>query len=375
MKLGDFEFNLRELSGSLGDLGTLFPLAVGYVTLCGLHPAGLLVTMGLMNIATGLIYRLPMPVEPMKVIAVTAIAQRWPPSLVYGAAFGAGVVWLVLSVSGVVRALARLTPPGVAAGLQLALGFLLARTGLALALGNWPLALVALGMILGLRRNRQAPAALLLVGLGLGVAAARGELCAGLRWGFALPSLTGFTLAEVWQGMVLAGFAQVLLTLSNAVIATAALIERYWPGRRVPEEKLGLNMGVANLVIPFFGGMPLCHGAGGLAGQYFFGARTGGANIMEGLLEVFLGLFLAGSVAYIFGVFPTGIVGAMMLVVGVELARFGLRLRGSELALAAVTAAVALAVNMAAGFGAGLVAGHLFRRWGRPGPGLAPPAR
>ena len=63
----DFEFNLRELAGSMGDFGTLFPLAIGYIAVCRLDPAGLFIWMGLVNIATGVIYRLPMPVEPKKV--------------------------------------------------------------------------------------------------------------------------------------------------------------------------------------------------------------------------------------------------------------------------------------------------------------------
>ncbi len=81
MKIKSFEFNLRELAGSMGDFGTLFPLAIGYIAVCGLDPAGFLVMMGLANIATGLIYKLPMPIEPMKVLAVVAIAQHWTPSL------------------------------------------------------------------------------------------------------------------------------------------------------------------------------------------------------------------------------------------------------------------------------------------------------
>ena len=76
MKIGSFEFNRRELAGSAGDFGTLFPLAIGFIVVCGMDPAGFLVMMGLMNIVTGLVYRLPMPIQPKKVIAVMAIAQR-----------------------------------------------------------------------------------------------------------------------------------------------------------------------------------------------------------------------------------------------------------------------------------------------------------
>ncbi|HOP39707.1 MAG TPA: putative sulfate/molybdate transporter, partial [Geobacteraceae bacterium] len=99
MKIASFEFNLREFSGSFGNLGTFLPLAVGYFAVCGLNPAGLLVMMGLANIATGLFYRLPIPIEPMKVIAAAAIAQQWSPSMVYAAGFSMGCIWLLFAVS------------------------------------------------------------------------------------------------------------------------------------------------------------------------------------------------------------------------------------------------------------------------------------
>ena len=98
MKIKSFEFNLRELAGSMGDFGTLFPLAIGYIVVCGLNPAGFLVMMGLTNIVTGIVYKLPMPIEPMKVLAIFAIAQHWSPSLIYASGFTMGVIWIVLAL-------------------------------------------------------------------------------------------------------------------------------------------------------------------------------------------------------------------------------------------------------------------------------------
>jgi len=107
----DFEFNLRELAGSMGDFGTLFPLAISYIAINGLNPAGLFIMLGLTNIALGLIYRLPMPLQPKKVIAGTAIAQGWSPSLVYASGFGLGLIWLVLVFTGLLRRLLKSPPP------------------------------------------------------------------------------------------------------------------------------------------------------------------------------------------------------------------------------------------------------------------------
>ena len=110
----------------LGDFGTLFPLAIGYIVVCGLNPAGFLVMMGLANIVTGLVYRLPMPIEPMKVLAVVAIAQHWSPSMVYASGFAMGVIWLLFAVTGLMGWIARGTPNSVIRGIQVALGVLLA---------------------------------------------------------------------------------------------------------------------------------------------------------------------------------------------------------------------------------------------------------
>lgn len=116
-------------------------------------------------------------------------------------------------------------------------------------------------------------------------------------------------------------------------------------------------------MLSFFSGMPLCQGAGGLAGQYYFGARTGGANILEGAIEIALGLFLAGSIASLFLAFPQAIVGGMMLMVGVELFKFGRGLkRDRGLVTVAVTVLGSVAVNMALGFVAGLLVHYLIIR-------------
>jgi len=165
--------------------------------------------------------------------------------------------------------------------------------------------------------------------------------------------------------MVLAGFAQIALTATNAIIATSALITDYFPGKAVSERKLALDHGLMNVIPPFFGGMPMCHGAGGLAGQYYFGARTGGTNIIEGVIEISLGLFLAGSIATLFALFPTSIIGAMLLLVGIQLTGFARSIKTRELPLMALVTVLSLLTNMAIGFIAALAVFHAIKRWGK----------
>ena len=360
MKIKSFELNFRELAGSLGDFGTLFPLAIGYIYVCGLNPSGFLVMMGLANITTGLVYRLPMPIEPMKVLAVVAIAQHWAPSMVYASGFGMGIIWIIFAITGLVDWMAKVTPPSVIRGIQAALGFLLAIEAVKLLSGGWALGIVSILIVLGLRNNRYAPAAIVLMIIGMLVMFAKGDLQKIAAPGFTLPPLTTFSLQEVWNTLILGGFAQIPLTITNATLATAALISTYWPDKSVTVKKLSWNQGIMNAAIPFFGGMPMCHGAGGLAGQYYFGARTGGANIIEGVIEISLGLFLSASIAGLFSVFPGAIIGAMMFMVGIELTKFVKDVRiGKDMIPLGITLIISVTTNMAYGFLAGLASHHL----------------
>ena len=289
MRIGSFEFNLRELSGSMGDFGTLLPLAVGYVTVCGMDPSGLLVFMGLANIVTGLVYRLPMPIEPMKALAIMAIAQAWTPDKILASGLAMGITWLLFGLTGAMTWISANTPRAVTRGIQLALGVQLALQGAKMASDSWVLAVGALLVVLLLQKSRHAPAALVLVLSGVGIMAFQGKLASLSGFSITLPGIHQVDLRLLWPAMRDGGLSQIPLTATNAVIATVALIREYWPERTVTERQLALNMGIMNLVGPFMGGMPLCHGAGGLAGQYFFGARTGGTNLIEGGIEIFLG--------------------------------------------------------------------------------------
>ena len=361
MRIRDYEFNMRELSGAMGDFGTLFPLAVGYIVVNGMNPAGLFFMIGLTNILTGIVYHLPMPVEPKKVVAAVAISRRWSPERIYASGIGLGLAWFLLVFTGWIDRLAKWTPKAVIRGIQLALGIQLFTTAWGMVADAWWLALLAVALAILLKDNRRAPAALVLIGLGLAISAWRGTLLPNLRLGLTLPPFVVPSWKEIWPAMVGAGFAQMPLTIASAVLATSALISEYFPDKPVPPKRLMLNMGVMNVLSPFLGGMPMCHGSGGLVGQYTFGARTGGANILEGLIEIGLGLFLGSSLAGLFASFPMAIVGGMLAVVAFQLAKFGLDLRGIDLVVMLITAGVSTWQNMAVGFAVGMAVYYLWQ--------------
>lgn len=362
-KYKDYEFNLRELAGSMGDFGTLFPLAVSYIAINGMNPAGLFIMLGLTNIALGLIYKLPMPLQPKKIIAVTAISQKWDPSLIHASGFGLGILWLFLSLTGLLQKLVKITPDFIVRGIQLALGITLAVQAVKWAVPSPWLGVLAIALVVLLRDNRYAPASLVLMALGVGIVAWQGNMPNSWDFSLTLPPLSIPKLQDVWKAMLLAGFAQIPLSITNAVIAPAALIREYFPEKAVSEKKLLLNMGWMNVVSSFFSGMPMCHGAGGLAGQYYFGARTGGASILEGLIEVAIGLFLSRSIADIMANFPMPLIAGMMLMVGFQLARTVRKLRGWELGLAIGTAILSVFTNIGIGFLGGLLATIIYRKF------------
>ena len=358
MMIRGFEFSVREFAGSLGDFGTLLPFTVGYIVISGFNPTGLLFGIGITNVFLALIYKLPLPVQPQKAIGSIALAEKWTRNKVLGAGLSVGIVWVLLSLSKRLTNLLRKVPKGVTRGIQLALAVTLAIAGGEMMQPDILIAipLIVVGFLI--LKNKFLPAAIFFILFGFVYAVITGALSLSeITLGFSLPELTLFSIDDMIYGFLYAGIGQLFLTLTNAVVATVALVHDLFPDRTdVTERSLIKNMGVMNVTTPFLGGMPLCHGAGGLSAQYLFGARTGGAILMEGILELSLGLFFSQSLVNIFTAFPLFVVGVMLLMTSFELGKIALRVQGkNEIYVAIVTAMLALVFNMAIGFVGGLI--------------------
>lgn len=372
-----FEFSLTELAGTLADFGPLNPFLIAYIAVLGMNPAGILLAMGLVNIIAGLVYRLPLSVEPMKATGAVALDQGWSPSMVCGTGMGMGVIWLGLGFSGAIKKLAGVIPICVIVGVQLGLALLLLRKAAEMMWTNSVLAVAGIILVLALVKNKFFPAGIAIFTLGLAVAFATNPSM-DMRFGFHLPEISAPPVYDVGRGLLIVGFAQILLTLSNAVLATSLAVNQRFPERKIKAESLAKNTGVMNTFLPLIGGVPMCHGAGGFASQYFFGARTGGAMLMEGVIEIFLALFLARSVASIFGSFPLALIGVMLLFASVELGKFLLTLkRRAEIAIALAVGATSFLANPGIGFVVGLSLFYPLRRYARlkpSRPGVSPPS-
>jgi len=322
------KFSLREFGGSLGDWGTLIPFIIGYVSIVGLNPAGIFFCLGITNIILGIKFNLPLPVQPQKTIGTIAISQAWSPNLVVSTGFSTGIIWTILGFTKFLEKIVRKVPIVAVRGIQLGLGLILGWTAAQLIGTDLFLGIISILIIAVLFKSKKVPAAIILVVLGL-ILLFLNESINLSNIQFNLPKFN-FIIPQ-WDnmviGMLVAGIGQLLLTLTNVMIATVSLIKDLFPEKidTISASKLAYNMGITNLFSPFLGGIPLCHGSGGLAAQYAFGARTGGSMILEGILELFLGLFFSETLFLIFNTFPKAILGAMLLYTAILLGKISFK--------------------------------------------------
>jgi len=324
-------FDRMEIAGAFGDLGTLIPFVVAYIGVLKMDPLGVLLAFGVSMIICGLFYRTPIPVQPMKAagaIATTQAAQTLviTPAMVWGASLVTGLVWLILGLTGTARHVGKLVSRPVVLGIILGLGFNFMIEGGKMMAQNWWIGGLCLLATCLLLSNRIVPAMflLLLFGAGYGILSDPSLLTAlkDVHVTFRAPqfALGAITLNDLLIGAVFLALPQIPLTLGNAVIAITEENNRLFPNRRVNENTIANSTGLMNLFSAGIGGVPMCHGAGGMAGHVQFGARTGGAPIVLGIVLIFIALLLSDSVGTLMQMFPPPVLGVILFLTGAQLA-------------------------------------------------------
>jgi hypothetical protein len=362
-------FDRNELAGAFGDIGTDLPLIVGMILAVGLDAASVFIVFGLLQVLSGLWYRLPMPVQPLKAMAVLVITEKIGGDVLRGAGLAIGAAMLALTLTGGLTALVRLIPLAAVRGIQFGLGLSLASLALrdyvrADGAAGYVLAAAGFVLMLALLGNRRVPGGLIVILIGVAFAAAFRVDFAALAEGVgpALPQLP--------------------LSLSNSVVATRQTVADLFPGRGITVKKIGLTYSLMNLAAPWLGGIPVCHGCGGLAGHYAFGGRTGGSVIIYGSLYLAIGLLLSGALEELLLVFPRPILGVVLLFEALTLLLFIRDQAGDRRALMVALLSALLAFTLPQGYVIALVVGtatwYLSRRnlllrhegdaggWGRP---------
>ncbi len=392
-----YRFNRLEFSGSLGDLGTLLPLALGLIMVNGLSPNGVFLSVGLFFICSGLYFGITVPIQPMKVISAYAIATAMTASQITASGYLIGLVLLIIGVSGAITVIGRYIPKSVVRGVQLSTGTLLMVEGIKFMLGTTRLQIlrqaaepylsivgvgpVPIGIIIGiaggllallLLDNKKFPAGAVVVlggialGLIFGIREVPGKISPGLHLPQFLP-LGWPTKADFTFALFALVLPQIPMTLGNAVIAYADLSQEYFgdSATRVTYKSSCISMALANFVSSAIGGMPLCHGAGGLAAHYRFGARTAGSNLMIGAIFAFLALVLGNESLAVIYLLPLSVLGILLLFAGSQLALTIMDLANrKEFFVVLFMLGITFASNLAAGFMVGIALAYILK-WKR----------
>jgi MFS superfamily sulfate permease-like transporter len=290
-------------------------------------------------------------------------------AVVVGAALTTGLLWIALAVTGLGRRAASWVPRSALLGVVMGLGFSFMLEGIhMMSTGSWVAGLL-LAVTLVLLGRPRVPAMLVLLTIGVAMALINEpdlmrELGA-LKPEFRIPTLAWGTLSmsDLWTGLILLSLPQLPLTFGNAYLSITEENNRLFPDRAVTERSVAFSTGLMNLGSSLVGGIPMCHGAGGMAGHVQFGARTGGSSIILGSILLCAGLFLSSSIGTVFKMFPQSVLGVILFMAGLQLA-LGSRDAGAEKAdrfVVLATAAFAIwNVGLAVLFG--ILVHHASRR-------------
>ena len=368
-------FNRQEWSGAFGDLGTDLPLLVGVIVAARLDAATVFLVYGALQLFTGLAYRIPMPVQPLKAVAALVIAGGISRDVLAAGGLTIGVLMLVLSVTGGLSWLQRAVPVVVVRGIQLGLGLQLGRLALERFVpqdgpGGFALAAVALALVLAVRDRPAVPAALLVLPLGFAWAAYRWG--SGPALGFVSPGggpawAQLANLTTLRDGFLVLALPQLALSLGNSVLATRQLAIDLFPSRSpIPLPRIGLTYAMMNLVSAPLGGIPVCHGSGGMAGHYAFGARTGGSVVIYGGFWLLAALLASADARALLALFPGPILGVLLVVEAVTLLSLVREVAGDRRSLTLALLLGLIAPSIPYGYAVALVGGTIAARFWLP---------
>ena len=388
-----FRFDRMELAGSLGDLGTLLPIAIAMILINGISPLGMFFSIGLFYIVSGIYFGVTVPVQPMKVIGAYSIATAMTPDQILASSFLMGIFLLIIGVTGAIDLIRKATPKPVIRGVQLSTGALLISGGIKFIIGTSkfqalqnaaepylafqsvgpvPVSLV-IGAFAGivtlfLLDSRKFPAGLIVVAGGVAAGLLLGaRMGPDTAFGVHFPEILPFGFpanADFSFALFALVLPQLPMTIGNAVLAYTDLSGQYFDKRseKVTNRRACISMALANLASFCVGGMPLCHGAGGLAAHYRFGARTAGSNLMIGAVFALLALVLGDGILSVIQLLPMSILGVLLVFAGAQLTLTIMDLESrKDYFVAVLILGITLASNLAAGFITGMVAAHILK--------------
>jgi hypothetical protein len=321
---------------------------------------------GLMQIFTGIVYGIPMSVQPLKAMAVIMISQKLGGDILYGAGFAIGITMFLLTVSGLLTWFTKIIPENVIRGIQFGLGLSLANLALKDYLPSdgvpgYILAFCAFAIALFLLGNRKFPPALVVMTVSIVYALFFKIDFFHIHQGIGvdLPLFHAPTQSNIATGFLLLTLPQLALSISNSVVATQQTTRDLFPNSNLSIKKIGITYSIMNFINPFFSGIPTCHGSGGIAGHYTFGARTGGSVVIYGLLCVTLGLFFSNVFTEVVQFFPLPVLGVILLFESLTLMSFIRSVTHSTHQFLIAILVALIAIGLPNGYVIGLVFGTI----------------
>lgn len=370
-----------DVSGAVADLGTFVPLAAALVVVNGLEPGSLLLAAGMLVLGAGAVFRIPVPVQPLKALTALAVAQATPADVIHAAGLQIGVVLVLLSATGMADRLSRMFTRPVIRSLQFAVGILLVlsaaklarrppaffehppSSSVTLALAVATLVVVA---VAAYRRWYAVSAVLLAAGVTASWVAATPEIGA---ISLHVPTMALPPLSVFGAAFVLLVLPQLPLTYGNAVVGVNDLAREHFgaQARRMSPGRVALSCGLGNIASALMGGMPMCHGSSGLSAHIRLGARTAAMNVLLGGTFVVVGLVFSTQVLTVFGLLPVWALAGFLAYAGIRHAVLVLDLGGARLAIALLAGVLGIWTgNLAYTTAAALLAEHGSRFLHRP---------
>ncbi len=349
-----FRIGLGEATGAVADLGVFVPLAMALIVVNGLAAGAVLLAAGALVLVSGFVFRVPFPVQPLKALTAVAVAEHLAPEVIHAAGFEIAAFLLLMSVKHVADWIARFFTHPVVRSLQLGVGVLLVISAVKLVVdppdvfvgtpsSPWPIILgaIVLGVVVWEAHRRRYGIALatLAAGVVVTVVAVHPEIGSPT---FGLPSISFPPVAAFGTAFVLLVIPQLPLTFGNAVVAVTELEHEYFGPRaaRVSPVHVCISCGLGNAFSALIGGMPMCHGSGGLTAHYRMGARTAGMNLLLGAAFVVLGLCFPAQVVAIVGLLPVWVLAAFLAYAGIRHALLVFDLHGATLFAMVVAGAI-----------------------------------
>jgi hypothetical protein len=318
-------FSINEFSGAFGDIGTDIPLLLLLITFGKLDPVSTFIVFGLVKILSGLFYGIPVAVQPMKAFATIFITQCLDVNLLYAAGYILAFILLICSLTNTLELLSKVIPEYAIHGIQFGLGISLIKVGInnIFLSDNYLESLFLIVLLIiafALKSNLKNFSIIIILILAIFASVWKyyNEASANLN----VPSVkysSSLTVNDFIYGFLFLALPQLPLTLSNSIFLAKHFINNTFPNNKVSASKLGLTLSLFNMFSISFSGIPCCHGAGGIAGHYIFGGRTGGCLVIYGIILITCSYLLKTQFILFLGFFPISLLGFLLSIEGLYL--------------------------------------------------------